>query len=292
MPSASGWSADMRAPRLTILLLVLPGAGFIFVFLAVALAITALQSVGVLAFGREPGFTWEFWAALVDRQFLDSFLFSAKVGIGSAFGTALLAFPLALFLRRRRFGARLIGSIVKIPLFVPALVAAFLILNAMAFHGVINGVLLGLGLIDRPLRLLNDRFGWGVLAIQVWKNLPFQLLIIASVLATIRTDIEDAARNLGAGPWQVLRHIILPLAMPGILIAVALVFIMTFGDFAITRIAGPIYPSSLAVLMQTKALTLNEWNLAACIGMVIVIASLVFVALYARMARLLQGTRA
>jgi putative spermidine/putrescine transport system permease protein len=282
----------MRAPRLTIFLLVLPGAGFIFLFLAVALAITALQSVGVLAFGREPGFTWEFWAALFDRQFLDSFLFSAKVGIGSAFGTALLAFPLALFLRHRRVGTRLIGSIVKIPLFVPALVAAFLILNAMAFHGVINGVLLGLGIIDQPLRLLNDRFGWGVLAIQVWKNLPFQLLIIASVLATIRTDIEDAARNLGAGPWQVLRRIILPLSMPGILIAVALVFIMTFGDFAITRIAGPIYPSSLAVLMQTKALTLNEWNLAACIGLVIVIASLVFVGLYARMARLLQGTAA
>ena len=130
----------------------------------------------------------------------------------------------------------------KIPLFVPALVAAFLILNAMAFHGVINGVLLGLRLIDRPLRMLNDKFGWGVLAIQVWKNLPFQLLILASVLATIRTDIEDAARNLGAGPWQVLRHIILPLSMPGILIAVVLVFIMTFGDFAITRIAGPIYP--------------------------------------------------
>jgi len=137
--------------------------------------------------------------------------------------------------------------------------------------------------------MLNDKFGWGVLAIQVWKNLPFQLLIIASVLATIRGDIEDAARNLGAGPWQVLRHIVLPLSMPGILIAVALVFIMTFGDFAITRVAGPIYPSSLAVLMQTKAMTLNEWNVAACIGMVIIVASLLFVALYARMARLLQG---
>jgi putative spermidine/putrescine transport system permease protein len=280
----------MRAPRLATLLLVLPGAGFIFLFLAVALAITTLQSVGILGFGRPSGFTWEFWVSLFDRQFLDSFLFSAKVGIGSAFGTLLLAYPLALFLRRRRIGVRLIGTIVKIPLFVPALVAAFLILNAMAFHGVINGALMGLGLIDKPLRMLNDKFGWGVLAIQVWKNLPFQLLIIASVLATIRTDIEDAARNLGAGPWQVLRHIILPLSMPGILIAVALVFIMTFGDFAITRIAGPIYPSSLAVLMHTRALTLNEWNVAACIGMVIIVASLVFVALYARMARLLQGT--
>ena len=59
---------------------------------------------------------------------------------------------------------------------------------------------MGLGIIDRPLRMLNDKFGWNVLVIQIWKNLPFQLLIIASVLETIQTDIEDAARNLGANP--------------------------------------------------------------------------------------------
>ena len=64
---------------------------------------------------------------------------------------------------------------------------------------------------------------------------------------------------------------------------------MTFGDYAITRIAGPVYPSSL-VLMATKALTLQQWGAAACIGMVIIVTSLVFVSLYARLARALQET--
>lgn len=282
----------MPVSRLTLFWLILPGAGFIFLFLALALAMTVLQSVGVMSPTRPSSFTLEFWAALFDRQFLDSFLFSLRVGVGSAFGTLLLAYPLALFLRRRGSRAGLLGSVVKIPLFVPALVAAFLILNAMAFHGIINGVLLGLGIIGKPMRMLNDEFGWGVLAIQVWKNLPFQLVIIASVLATIRSDIEDAARNLGAGPLGVVRHIILPLSMPGLLIAVALVFIMTFGDFAITRVAGPVYPNSLSVLMHTKALTLQEWEVAACIGVVIIVASLLLVALYARTAQLLRGTAA
>ena len=140
------------------------------------------------------------------------------------------------------------------------------------------------------MRMLNDKFGWNVLAIQIWKNLPFQLLIIAAVLETIQTDIEDAARNLGANPWQVVRYILLPMSMPGMLIAVVLVFIMTFGDYAITRIAGPVYPSSLSVLMYTKALTLQQWGAAACIGMVIIVTSLVFVSLYARLARALQET--
>jgi putative spermidine/putrescine transport system permease protein len=275
--------------RMMLMLLILPGAGFIFLFLSAAIAMTFLQSIGLYSLVGESQLTADYWLSLLDQGFLDSFLFSLKVGVGSAFGTLLFAYPLALFLRRKRFGSRTIGSIIKIPLFVPALVAAFLILNVLAFNGILNSALMGLGLIDRPLRMLNDTFGWNVLAIQVWKNLPFQLLIIASVLESIQTDIEDAARNLGASPWRVILHIILPLSAPGILIAVVLVFILTFGDYAITRVAGPVYPSSLSVLMYTDAFTLQQWGIAACIGMVIIVASLGFVAIYARAARVIEG---
>ena len=275
--------------RMMLMLLIVPGAGFIFLFLSAAIAMTFLQSIGLYSLVGESKLTADHWLALLDKGFFDSFLFSLKVGVGSAFGTLLFAYPLALFLRRKRFGSRTIGSIIKIPLFVPALVAAFLILNVLAFNGILNSALMGLGLIDRPLRMLNDTFGWNVLVIQVWKNLPFQLLIIASVLETIQTDIEDAARNLGASPWRVILHIILPMSAPGILIAVVLVFILTFGDYAITRVAGPVYPSSLSVLMYTDAFTLQQWGIAACIGMVIIVASLGFVAIYARAARVIEG---
>jgi len=275
--------------RMMLMLLIVPGAGFIFLFLSAAIAMTFLQSIGLYSLVGESQLTADHWLALLDKGFFDSFLFSLKVGVGSAFGTLLFAYPLALFLRRKHFGSRTIGSIIKIPLFVPALVAAFLILNVLAFNGILNSALMGLGLIDRPLRMLNDTFGWNVLAIQVWKNLPFQLLIIASVLESIQTDIEDAARNLGASPWRVILHIVLPLSAPGILIAVVLVFILTFGDYAITRVAGPVYPSSLSVLMYTDAFTLQQWGIAACIGMVIIVASLGFVAIYARAARVIEG---
>jgi putative spermidine/putrescine transport system permease protein len=279
----------LQPGRMMLTLLIVPGAGFIFLFLSAAIVMTFLQSIGLYALVGESRFTTRHWLSLLDKGFLDSFLFSLKVGIGSAFGTLLFAYPLALFLRRKRFGSRTIGSIIKIPLFVPALVAAFLILNVLAFNGVLNSALMGLGLIERPLRMLNDSFGWNVLAIQVWKNLPFQLLIIASVLETIQTDIEDAARNLGASPWRVILHIVLPMSAPGILIAVVLVFILTFGDYAITRVAGPVYPSSLSVLMYTEAFTLQQWGIAACIGMVVIVASLGFVAIYARAARAIEG---
>ncbi len=282
-------SRTTAAQRLQVALLVLPGAGLIFLFLAAALAMTVLQSVGLYRIVGEWGFTLQYWAHLFDKSFFDSFLFSLKVGLGSAIGTLIFAYPLALFLRRRRFGGGIIGSIIKVPLFVPALVAAFLILNMLAFHGLLNSFLLYTGIIQQPLRLLNDKFGWNVLIIQIWKNLPFQVVILASVLQTIRSDIEDAARNLGANPWQVVLRITLPLSIPGILIAVALTFILTFGDYAITSIAGPVNPPSLSVLMYTRAFTRYDWDTAACIGVVIMVTSLLFVALYAWMAKQLQG---
>ena len=77
-------------------------------------------------------------------------------------------------------------------------------------------------------------------------------------------------------------------AVVTVLIAVVLVFILTFGDFAITRVAGPVYPNSLSVLMYTKAFTLQQWGTAACIGVVIIATSLLFVAVYARTARAIQ----
>lgn len=268
--------------------MILPGAGFIFFFLTAAIGMTVAQSFGLYAVTGESRITLDFWLGLFDKAFIDSFVFSLKVGFGSAVGALIFAYPLALFLRRDRPGSRWISAWVKVPLFVPALVAAFLILNMLAYQGLVNSALLYLGIVDQPLRMLNDKFGWNVFLIQIWKNLPFQLVILASVLQTIRGDLEDAARNLGAGPFAVIRHIILPLSMPGIMISVALVFILTFGDFAITRVAGPIYPTSLSVLMHTAAYTLHDWATAACIGVVIVVTSLVFVALYVRTVRAIE----
>jgi putative spermidine/putrescine transport system permease protein len=282
----------MRAKSLSdktlTLLLLLPGAGFILVFLSFAFALTIFQSFGLFAVIGESRLTLNHWKVIFEQEFIDSFFFSLKVGLGSAFGTLLFAYPIALFLRKRAFGKRLLGSLIKIPLFVPALVAAFLIINLISYHGLVNTLLMALGLIDEPLRLLNDNFGWGVFVIQIWKNIPFQLLIISASLAVIRDDIEDAALNLGAGKLQVIWHITIPLSIPGIMVAVILVFIMTFGDFAITKIAGPVYPNSMSVRMLVEAMTFQQWNRAAVFGVVIMVTAMVFITLYTRLTKIIQ----
>jgi putative spermidine/putrescine transport system permease protein len=267
-------------------LLLVPGVGYIVFFITSSILVTVLQSFGLFSITGVSRFTLSNWKILTTKGVLDSLLFSLKMGVGSSLGTIVLAFPLALFLRKTSPVKTTLGSMVKIPLFVPALVAAFLIANLVSYHGLVNEALVFLRIVRKPIPMLNDSAGAGVIVIQVWKNLPYVLLIVSASVAGIREDIIDAARNLGAGRLALLRHVFIPLAMPGILVSMILMFIMAFGDYPITRIEGPVYPSSLAVRMYTTASLYQEWNQAAVLGVVIVVTALVVVAGYSKLAGL------
>jgi putative spermidine/putrescine transport system permease protein len=262
--------------RLLIGLLVLPAVLYVAVFLAAAFAMTGLQSFGFFSFSSKTEIGLQDWASVLNNRTLDSFVYSLKLALATVFGSLLIAFPLAVYLRRTFVGKRLLQSLLRVPLFMPSLVAAFVILNILAYHGIVNEVLLGLGLIHDPLRMINDDFGLGVLLIQIWKNFPLQTLILTAVLTTIPADIEAAARNLGAGQLAVLRHVLVPLALPGIKTGAILVGIGVFGDFAINTIAGPLYPPSLSIRMYLLGYQQGEWGQAGAIGIIIIVSSLLY----------------
>ncbi len=271
-------------------LLLVPGVGFILLFIGSSIFITLTQSFGLFSITGKSRFTLENWRQVfLEKESLDSILFSMKMGLLSSIGTLLFAFPVALFLRKGGSGKRFLASLIKIPLFIPALVAAFLIINLISFHGIINETLMALRIIDKPLRMLNDKFGWGVVAIQVWKNIPFVLLILSGSLASIRDDTVDAARNLGAGAFSILFRIYIPLAMPAILVSMILMFIKAFGDFAITSTAGPTYPPSIALRMRNTATMFQQWDKAAVLGVIIILTTLVVTWIYSRLAEFVTG---
>jgi len=271
-------------------LLLVPGVGFILLFIGSSIFLTVTQSVGLFSITGKSQFTLENWNIVFhEKESLDSILFSMKMGLLSSIGTLLFAFPVALFLRKGGSGKRFLASLIKIPLFIPALVAAFLIINLISFHGIINETLMALHIIKSPLRMLNDKFGWGVVAIQVWKNIPFVLLILSGSLASIRDDTVDAARNLGAGAFSILFRIYIPLAMPAILVSMILMFIKAFGDFAITSVAGPTYPPSIALRMRNTATMFQQWDKAAVLGVIIILTTLFVTWIYSRLAEFVTG---
>jgi putative spermidine/putrescine transport system permease protein len=272
------------------ILMLFPGVGFILLFIGSSIFLTLVQSFGLFSITGKSVFTLENWKAILQtRESMDSLFFSLKMGLLSSIGTVVVAFPIALFFRKGGTGKGILGSIIKVPLFIPALVAAFLILNLISYHGLVNTALMRLNLINEPLRMLNDKFGWGVVFIQIWKNLPFVLLIVMASLASIRDDTIDAAKNLGAGYWSIFFRMYVPLSMPGILVSMILMFIKAFGDFPICSVAGPIYPSSMAQRMQIMATIYQEWDQAAVLGVIIIVTAFIVIWAYSRFAELFKG---
>ena len=260
-------------------LLLLPGIGYILLMIVFAFVSMVAQSFGFFNYTGESAFSLQYWAEIFTKSFFDDLFYSVKIAFLTAFISILLCYPLSLFLQKIP-GRKLILSIIKIPMFIPGLVAGYLITNIIDYHGILNQIMMALNIIEEPLRMRNDSAGIGSLVVQLWKNVPFQMMIMYSAIESIRKDVIDAARNLGAGRLQVLREVIIPLSLPSALVAVIMVFIQTFNDFSIAKTTGPLYPTTISNLMYQYAYTFFEWNSAACIGVLMTFTSLLFVVIY------------
>lgn len=253
-------------------LLMLSGLGTILLLMGSTFYVVIVQSLGWFNLEGDSHFSLEYWRNMLQDEVLQSALFySVKVSLLGAFGSVIFAYPLALWLRKPMAGKEGIIAVLRAPMFIPGLVAAFLFVNIVAYHGIINELLLALGIISEPLRMQNDDFGWGVVILQIWKNLPFALILVGGAVNAIRNDVLDAASNLGASRWRSFTSVVVPLTLPAVQVTLILVFIGALGDFAFFSVAGPRNTYSLARLMQATAMEYGEWNNAAVIAVIIMV---------------------
>ncbi|ECF6041145.1 ABC transporter permease [Salmonella enterica subsp. salamae] len=253
-------------------LLMLSGLGTILLLMGSTFYVVIVQSLGWFNLEGDSHFSLEYWRNMLQDELLQSALFySVKVSLLGAFGSVIFAYPLALWLRKPMAGKEGIIAVLRAPMFIPGLVAAFLFVNIVAYHGIINELLLALGIISEPLRMQNDDFGWGVVILQIWKNLPFALILVGGAVNAIRNDVLDAASNLGASRWRSFTGVVVPLTLPAVQVTLILVFIGALGDFAFFSVAGPRNTYSLARLMQATAMEYGEWNNAAVIAVIIMV---------------------
>ena len=258
---------------LKIIVLLLPGFGVILFFLGMILYVAVFQSFGLFNLSGEDNFTMQYWQKLFNRKvFYRSVNYSLYVGIISSIISVILAYPIALWLRKPFYGSILINSILKAPLLVHGLVAAFLYVNLIAYHGIINQIFIAIGAWDEPIRMQNDKNAIGVLILQVWKNLPFALLILLGSIQSIGDDVIDAARDLGANSFQRLKKIIAPLTISSMQAALIIIFIGALADFSFQSIAGPTNKYSLSQLMLYYKNN-GRWHEAAGVGVTIMIIS-------------------
>ena len=163
--------------------------------------------------------------------------------VPTVLGTVLSVY-LALLLRPhlpKMRGYRLVSVLYKLPLMVPYLVGVALTLLLWSNGGLIARLLFALGIIDTTNdfpRLLHTTGGIGVMLVYLWKQVPFQTLLLTSVLAGQDSNHEAAAALLGAKPRQVFWLVTLPRLVPGIVSATLIVFAFNFGAFEVPLILG------------------------------------------------------
>lgn len=265
-------------------LLVSPGVVYLIALFGLPLAMAVAASFGIGAIGARSAFTLAHWQALLtERLYRDAVAMSLYLAFVPTVLALVISIPLASAIRRGFAGHRLFQTLYKLPLVVPSIVAAFIVMTLFDRGGVVSRVLSPLGL-SLP-QLVRDPWALGAIIAMTWKNVPFMTLIICDGFAAINDDLRHAARTLGARPLTVFWRIDLPLALPAISAATILVFVTSIAAFAIPSLLGLIYPQPLSTLMVENAFEENRWGLVSAMGTLLTVIACGALLAYDRLTR-------
>jgi putative spermidine/putrescine transport system permease protein len=231
--------------------LLAPAAGVVVLLFGGGLALGLVQSLGYLPTAGMSDLTLaHFIHVLADPDFFTSLGLTFYIALTSTAIACSISVAAALAFNALAGRSRILQFVFQIPLTVPHLVIAVAVIFMLAPNGLLSRLLLNLGLIDSaaafPL-LVNDRWGVGIMATYIWKEVPFITLMILAVLRGGGSELADVGRTLKARRWQCFRHVTLPIIFPSLGAAGLIVFAYTFGAFEVPYVLGQTYPMMLPV---------------------------------------------
>lgn len=281
-----------RAARLA---LGLPAVLLLVVFFALPYAEMVAMSLRApapgLPFGE--GHTLAHYArALGDAHYLGALARSLAGGIVVTLACLLLSYPIALHLARSEGrGHLLFYALVVSPLLIGVLVRNFGWMILLAVDGPLNRALLGLGLIERPLRLL---FNQGVVAMAlVHVFTPFMVLPITNALRNLDPALREASLSLGAGRFETFRRVTWPLSFPGVQAGVTLVFVLSVAAYVTPALLGGQGVALMPAIIVQQLTGSFAWPFGAALAVTLAASTLAIVAVFAGLTRrLAERTRA
>lgn len=200
------------------------------------------------------------------------------------FACACIGYPYAIIAASLAGWKRdLMLAAVLLPLWTSLLVrtAAWFIL--LQEKGLINDLLLTLGIVNSPLALIFNRTG--VIIAMTHVLLPFMVLPIYSVLITIPKNLMPAAASLGAHPLRAFLRVLLPLSLRGVASGGLLVFISAIGYYITPALIGGPGDQMISSIIAFYATGSANWGMAGALGVVLLVATLVLYSVYARLSR-------
>ena len=261
--------------RCTAAFLLLPAVTVIVILLAVPLLY--LLGYGFLdtqyGQGQIEGVTLAHYRkVLSDPFFLRIF---AKTLLLSALTTAVVSvfgYALAHFIWRQRRWRALFVSLAVSPLLVSIVVSSYGWMVILGNNGIINRMLLALGAANSPVKLIYTDAAIVVGLVHI--TLPFMILSILDALERIDEFLPEAASTLGANPIQVLRHVILPLALPGFAAGTTVVFCLSMSAYVTPAVLGGSGPNFITTLIYNEFITQLNWPVGAALASLLLLISL------------------
>ena len=207
-------------------------------------------------------------AAVGETTYLRALLLSLKIALISTLFCLLTAYPLALILSRRGGDGKGKGFMLFLfilPMWMNSLLRLIALKTIFEGNGVFNALLglIGLG----KLQILGTQ-GAVVLG-TVYDYFPFMVLPIYNALVKIDPGVVEAARDLGAGTGTVLRRVVFPLSVPGIISGITMVFVPAVSEFAIASIMGNNRVMLIGNIIERKFISTGEWDIGSGLSIVL-----------------------
>ncbi|MER9606802.1 ABC transporter permease [Mesorhizobium sp. M0243] len=262
--------APIRKPPIRLLLL---PAGTLIGLLLVCALVVLRMSVG------ERNAEWTGWSLraytqLASARNIGIIVDTIWMALLSALITTLVAFPIALFLTRTTsaFARRLVLIAILLPMIISLLVQSFGWMAILGPNGLLNQAISAVTGTERPFSLLFNRTG--VMLGLVQTSIPLAVLPAAAALRSIPLSLEEAANVLGANRIRTYRHIILPLAWPGMAAGAILVFGFNTGAFVVPLLLGGLKVTTIAVVIRDQMGSLSNWPLGAALSVLLILLAL------------------
>jgi len=277
--------------RRVYILLLAPPLLVVTIFLLVPLFILLQYSFRLTVPGQ--GMKMVFTLSNYLRFFTDAYYLNGLwITLGTGFVvvliTLLFAYPVAYFYAKTRFRYRGILLIMLLsPFYTNVIIKIFSWMVLLGRQGIVNRLLVSMQLLDRPFEFLYSYIG--VIIIMVYIHIPLMTLLLIGSIQNIRDSLIESARICGSRNLGVIRDIILPLSIPGILSGSIIVYTSAIAAFIIPLMVGGDWGKRfLSVMMYTHMSVTQNWSFASAIAVVLIITSLTMIVISSKIVKSLK----
>ena len=284
----------MNRNRRQALLLVSPAA----ILLTIIFVLPLVQLIGYSFWGQlansflpDRSFTLENYERILTDE--DSYYFgvywrTVRLSLTATPIILVLGYPLAGFISRQKGTTKgFLMALIVLPLFAGIMIQTLGWINMLSRHGIVNGLLNVLGIIDSPIEFMGTELG--VIIALVQSKMPFMLLPLIASLSAIDPSMREAARSLGANRMRAFLEITLPLSMPGAIAGTVLVGAGMMTALIEPSMLGQGKIQVFGTLVFQQSVAALDWPFASALTIVFVLTLAVAIVLLLILSRVYQS---